>query len=155
MWILFACSEPPPPVTAPETHSWKDEGGLVIEGLEEVERLWKAGNKDAARTLAERVYTERWEPRLEPAAAQLGGAIETAKMEYQFGLLCADLEGTAANNGAKVPERIKTLEDQTRKVADDVARAIPDAAGAPPPPKALEGSKPLVPDVKPAWDNGG
>ena len=154
MLLMFACSEPKPVVAAPETHSWKDEGALVIEGLDEVERLWKAGNKDAARTLAERVYTERWEPRLERAtrAPVEGGAsvgdLDVTRMEYQFGLLFADLEG----NGAKVSARVDALQEMTRKVAIDAARAYPDAAGAPPPPAAAEGSKPIVPDVKPAWE---
>ena len=148
MWLMFACSEPEPVVVAPETHSWKVEGALVIEGLDEVERLWKAGNKDAARTLAERVYTERWEPRLERATATVPGGLDTTRMEYQFGLLFADLEG----NGSNVSERIDALQEMTRKVAVDAAHTYPDAAGAPPPPAAMEGSKPIVPDVRPAWE---
>src|SRR4051812_23546769 len=90
--LLLACAEPPPPSLAPETHSWKEEGQLVVDGLGDVERLWKAGNKDAAKVLAERVYTERWEPRLEPAARQMdaAGVIET---EYAFSLLLLELEG--------------------------------------------------------------
>jgi hypothetical protein len=193
--LLLACSSPPPPpVLAPETHSWKDEAQLVIDGLDEVERLWKAGNKDAAKVLAERVYTDRWEPRLEQAARRIEGAAAAApgtngpepastasagagaspaptpppipapgdgappdaanapviETEYAFSLLLLELDGP----GRDVEGKIHTLEERTRAIADVAARRFPPPDSAPPPPPAGEGSRPIVPDVKPAWEGG-
>jgi hypothetical protein len=151
LWSLLACSPPPPPPLAPETHSWKDEGELVIQGLDEVEDLWKQGQKEAARTLAERVYTDRWEPQLERAVERSSPPEERMRLEYQFGLLMADLEG----KGTSVSDRVHELQEEVRVVADTAARNFPPpaSAGLPaPPPPASEGSHPIVPDVKPAWD---
>jgi hypothetical protein len=150
MWWMLACAEPTPTVAPPEVHSWKSEGELVVEGLAEVERLWKAGHHEAARTLAERVYTERWEPRLEPVVEKVRGEPERARLEYAFGLLLLDLEG----NGAKVDDRVHDLQEAARAVSDEAARAFPSPDAAPPPPPPKEGSKPLVPDVRPAWEGG-
>ncbi|MDP2306225.1 MAG: hypothetical protein Q8P18_09390 [Pseudomonadota bacterium] len=177
--LLSACSPPEEISLAPETHTWKHEGELVVEGLEEVERLWKAGNRDAARVLAERVYTERWEPRLEEAARRLGGtgpAVDLGRgdavgvgaaaepgaggtgqvveMEYAYSLLLVELEG----NGRDLERKVHDLEEKTRAVAEAAARSFPPpaSAGLPPPPAAAtDGSKPIVPNVKPAWESGG
>ncbi len=160
--LLLACSEPAEIPLAPETHTWKQEGELVVAGLEEVERLWKAGNKDAARVLAERVYTERWEPRLEQAARRMDGAaagpdgplVPVVEMEYAFSLLLVELEG----NGRDIERKVHDLEERTRAVADAAARTFPppESAGLPVPDGAhAGGSKPIVPDVRPAWEAGG
>lgn len=152
--LALACQTSEAPVLAPETHTWKDEGELVVQGLEEVEALFKAGNKEAARVLAERVYTERWEPRLEPAAQkmpELGPVIET---EYAFSVLFVELDGS----GRDIEGKIHALQERTRAVAEAAARAFPppESAGLPaPPPPAADGSKPIVPDVKPNWEAGG
>ncbi|MFZ5478831.1 MAG: hypothetical protein ACOZNI_18810 [Myxococcota bacterium] len=150
LWML-ACAEPTPTVTPPEAHSWKAEGELVVEGLAEVERLWKAGHREAARTMAERVYTERWEPRLEPVVEQVRGEAERARLEYAYGLLLLELEG----NGAKVGDRVHALQETAREMSAEAARAFPDPTAAPPPPPPKEGSRPIVPDVRPAWEQGG
>ncbi len=146
--VLAGCADPPPPVAPPETHSWKHEGELVVAGLEDVKRMWRAGQREAARTLAERVYTERWEPRLEPALRTAKGDVEAARAEYSFGLLLAELEG----NGARALERIAQLEELARAVATEAAREWPTTDGTAPPPPAADGSKPVVPDVRPAWE---
>lgn len=154
MWLLFACSEPPSPAPTPEAHSWKEEGELVIAGLEEVKSLWKAGQHEAARTFAERVYTERWEPQLERAVVKMSAPEERDRLEYAFGLLMVDLD----RNAPGVPDRILKLEGEVRTVADAAARAFPplESAGQPPPPApAGDGARPIVPDVKPAWEQPG
>lgn len=149
MFFLLPACEPPVEATlAPETHTWKEEGELVVQGLEDVERLWKAGNRDAARVLAERVYTERWEPRLEVAASRMGPVIE---LEYAWSLLLLDLEG----NGRDLERKIHELEQKARTVAEAAGRSFPPpaSAGLPAPlAPSSEGSKPIVPDVKPAWE---
>ncbi len=158
-FTLLACSEPQQATLAPETHTWKDEGELVVEGLEEVERLWKAGNKDASRVLAERVYTERWEPRLEEAARRMDGTAGSTlppvvEIEFAYSLLLVELEG----NGRDLERKVHDLEETTRAVADAAARSFPppESAGLPAPPAAAsDGSHPIVPDLKPAWEQGG
>ena len=154
-FVLLACSEPPETTLAPETHTWKQEGELVVDGLEEVERLWKAGNQDAARVLAERVYTERWEPRLEVAAQRMDGTSPewgpVVQIEYDFSLLLVELDG----NGRELEHKVHDLEEKVRAVADAAARTFPppESAGLPAPPaKASDDSKPIVPDVRPAWE---
>jgi hypothetical protein len=150
LWWLLACAEKPAPVAAPEVHGWKEEGELVVDGLEEVERLWRAGQKEAARTMAERVYTERFEPRLEPAVVRVRGPVEAARVEHAFGVLFLELEG----RGQNAVSRITTLEEDVRAIAAEAARDFPATEGAggtavaPP----ADGSKPIVPDVKPAWE---
>lgn len=153
VFIFLSCAEPEQASLAPDTHTWKDEGELVVSGLEEVERLWTAGNKDAARVLAERVYTERWEPRLEQAAKKMDGkpAIE---MEYAFAVLMVELEG----NGRNLEGQVRAIQDATREIASAATDTFPPPAssGLPaPPPKAHEGSHPIVPDVEPNWEKGG
>jgi hypothetical protein len=150
MWWLLACADEPAPVVVPEVHGWKEEGELVVDGLEEVERLWRAGQKEAARTLAERVYTERFEPRLEPALVRAKGDLEAMRMEHAFGMLFVELEG----RGQGALARIATLEEDVRGVANAAAAEFPTApgVGAPAVPQAAEGSTPIVPDVRPAWD---
>jgi predicted component of type VI protein secretion system len=151
MWWLLACSPPEAKVTPPEVHGWVEEGVLVVEGLEEVERMWNSGQKAASRVLAERVYTERWEPRLEEAARQLDGREATTLLELRFGQLLVDLEGQSRD---RVTADIDALQREVRRVADAAARAFPPAGVAPPPeaPKAPEGVKPIVPDAKPNWE---
>jgi hypothetical protein len=157
--LLTACAPPVEATLAPETHTWKQEGELVVAGLEEVEQLWKAGNREAARVLAERVYTERWEPRLEEAARRLDGTEALAEvgpvveMEYAYALLLVELEG----NGRDLERKVHDLEEKTRLIADAAGRSFPPpaSAGLPAPPTgASDGSKPLVPDVRPAWESG-
>ncbi len=150
MWWLLACADEPAPVVVPEVHGWKEEGELVVDGLEEVERLWRAGQKEAARTLAERVYTERFEPRLEPALVRGKGELEAMRLEHAFGLLFVELEG----RGQGALARIAKLEEDVRAVANDAALTFPTppGVGAPAIPKAAEGSTPIVPDVRPAWE---
>lgn len=149
--VGVACQRADAPVLAPETHGWKEEGELVVAGLEEVERLFKAGNRDAARVLAERVYTDRWEPRLEQAARKMDGPAAVAETEYAFSVLLLELEG----NGRDIEAKIHALEEKSRAVAEAASRAFPppEAAGLPAaPPPSGEGSKPIVPDVKPNWE---
>lgn len=151
MWWLLACATEPAPVLPPEVHSWEEEGALVAQGLGDVERLWKGGQREAARTLAERVYTERWEPRLEPAARKLAGPLAGAEVEYAFGQLLVELEGS----GTRLGERVDTVEKRVLGVAAEAARAYPPptaAGAAPPPPLPAEGSKPIVPEARPAWE---
>ncbi len=153
--VLFGCGSERAPVSlAPETHPWKDEGQLVIDGLEEVKRLYKAGNKDAAKVLAERVYTERWEPRLEPAARQMEGVGPAIEVEYAFSLLFLEIEG----NGRDLEGRVRTLEESARAVADAAGRRFPPPASAGLPalaPPAADGSRPIVPAVRPNWEASG
>lgn len=150
MWMLLACAEPPPPVNAPEVHGWEEEARLVADGLGEVERLAKDGQKEAARTKAENVYRDRWEPRLEPALLQMKGPDATVRMEYAFGQLLVEVEGS----GARLTERVDLLEKDVYAVAADAARAFPPPgqAGAPVAPAPAEGSKPIVPEARPNWD---
>lgn len=149
-WLLLACAEPAPPAVAPAVPTWQEEAALVSAGLAEVKGLWRAQNAPAARTLAERVYTERWEPRLEPVARQLEGEVAVAEIEYRFGLLLADLESNRPT--AKIEERLRDLDARVRKVADGAARAFPPPSGAPPPPEPAANSRPVVPDVAPNWE---
>ena len=151
--LLLACQKTEAPALAPETHTWKEEGELVVQGLEDVEALHKAGNRQAARVLAERVYTERWEPRLEQAARRMdatanGPVIET---EYAFAVLMLELDG----NGRDLEAKVHTLQEKTRAIAEAAARSFPppESAGLPAPPDpAADGSHPLVPDVPPNWE---
>ena len=137
---------------APEVHSWQDEAKLVVEGREEVERLWSEEQRTAARTLAERVYTDRWEPRLEPAQREVDGVVATAETEYAWGQLFAELERRGGKD--KVAERIAALEDKARSVAEAAARTFPSPpdVNAPPPMPESTGSKPIVPSIRPAWE---
>lgn len=154
---LCACapSAPPAAPVTPEALSWAEEAELVSAGLREVVQLVDQGNRAAARVLAERVYTERWEPRLEPAMRRMEATDEVARLEYDFGRLLVELEGSGARN--KVEERTRDLDTRVRKVADAAARAFPSPAdlAAPPPPEPSAGSKPVVPEVKPKWEEGG
>lgn len=148
---LFACEEPPPPVTAPEAHSWKDEAELVVKGLQDVQALWEAGQRPAARTLADRVYSERFEPRIEPALRSMEGEQAAAEVEYAFALMVVSLD---SKDRTRVEDRIDTLERRVRAIAEAAERAFPPPgtpAAPPAPPKEV---RPLVPDVPPAWEAG-
>ncbi|MDP2316231.1 MAG: hypothetical protein Q8P41_25255 [Pseudomonadota bacterium] len=152
--LVGACAPATEATLAPETHTWKQEGELVVEGLEEVESLWKAGNKDAARVLVERVYTERWEPRLEEAARRMDGNGPVIETEYAFSLLMVELQG----NGRDIERKVHDLQEKSRAIADAAARTFPPpaSAGLPAPAAAAtDGSKPIVPDVRPAWEAEG
>ena len=147
--VLLACQAPPPPVAAPMAHSWKDEAELVVAGLEEVKGLWDQGQKPAAKTAAENVYTDRFEPRIEPALREMEGPKETAKVEYGFAQLQLALDG---KDRTVIEEQISDLERRTRSIGEAAERAFPppgQAAAPPPPPKDV---KPIVPDVPPAWE---
>jgi hypothetical protein len=152
LFLLLACAEPPAPM-APEAHSWPDEGKLVVAGLEEVEALWGQNQRAAARTLAERVYSERWEPRLERAQRESEGPTKSTETEYAWGQLFLELERRGGKD--HVAERIAALEDTSRQVAEAAARSFPSPpeVNAPPPlPEVASGSKPVVPSVRPAWE---
>lgn len=154
MWWLaawLACAEEPVVVAPPDTHTWADEAQLVVAGLHDVETLWEAGQKSAAKTLAERVYTDRFEPRLEPALREMEGAKSAAIMELSFGHLQLALGG---KDRGKVADRVESIERRVRVVAEAAARAFPppgQPALPPPPPKDV---RPLVPDVPANWELG-
>ncbi len=149
---LAACQKEPQEPVVPTTHSWKEEAELVSAGLRDVMVLVNQGSRPAARVLAERVYTERWQPRLEPALRELESPEATATVEYQFGLLLLDLQGRATVN--KLQGRITALDQRVHEIADAAARRYPTPAdrAAPPPPEPTSGSQPIVPDVKPKWE---
>ena len=153
-WALAAglgCAEAPTTVVAPESHTWSGEAELVVSGLEDVEAMWESGQKVAAKTLAERVYTDRFEPRLEPALREMEGPTETAAVEYGFAQLLVALDG---KDRAKVALRVETLERRARAIGEAAARAFPppgQAVAAPPPRKD---SRPIVPDVPANWELG-
>ena len=149
--LLLACADPPPPDMAPHASSWKQEAELVVEGLESVEALWNEEQRAAAGTLAERVYTERFEPRIEVALREMEGPDATAQVEYQFGQLRFALEG---RDRTKVEARIEALERRVRVIGDAAERAFPPPGQdvvAPSPPADV---RPIVPKVPPAWELG-
>ena len=153
MWLLWlACKSEPVPIVAPATHSWDEEGDLVAQGLLQVQELWEQKQPEAARTLAERVYTDRWEPELERACREMNGPVKTMEIEYQFGLLLSDLKGNP--NRDKLDQRIHGIEDMVRKVATDARFKYPpigENLGAAPP-KDAPSSRPIVPDQIPNWE---
>ncbi len=154
MWLLIwlACGAEPVPVVAPPTHSWEEEGELVTSGLQEVYGLWQQKQPEAARLLAERVYTDRWEPELERACRAMNGEKKTTEIEYNFGMLLHDLKGNPSKD--RLEKRIQDLSDEVRKVASDAHFRFPPVGERPsaPPPEAGEGSQPLVPEVAPNWE---
>lgn len=149
--LLAACSKPPEAPLAPEVHGWKEEGDLVVSGLGEVKALWKQGQREAARKLAEQVYTERWEPRLERAARSVD-ADATRQTEYAFGLLLVELEGRGARD--HVEERIRTVDERVEAATRSAEKAFPPLGqeGAPVEVIGDAQSHPVVPPVAPAWD---
>ena len=150
--IWLACHGAPTPITAPPTHSWDEEGELVIQGLHQVQELWEQKQPEAARTLAERVYTERWEPELERASREMNGPEKTIVIEYQFGLLLSDLRGNPSRD--KVEQRVHAIQDMVRKVASDAHFRYPpigEQPGAPPVIGAVT-SHPIIPDQIPNWE---
>jgi hypothetical protein len=149
--LLLACAEPPAPVLAPDAQSWKEEAELVVEGLEAVEALWNEGQKSAAGTMAERVYTERFEPRIEPALREMEGPEAAATVEYAFGQLRVVLDG---KDRARVEASINELERRARAIGEAAERAFPPPGEAPKPPPPPKDVRPLVPDVPPAWELG-
>lgn len=151
MWFLLACAPPPEPVTAPEVHSWKEEGQLVIDGLEQVKQLYRDDQRDAARVLAERVYSERYEPRLEPALVRIKGERERLQLEYAFGQLVVMID----TRNKHTLEHLGTLESKVTQVALDAQHAFPTPGETVVPATTEENSlKPLVPDVRPNWERG-
>jgi hypothetical protein len=164
--LLLACEEPAESPLTPELHGWKAEGELVVNGLGEVRTLWKQGQPDpvthedsasrrgqreAARKLAEQVYTERWEPRLERAAMQ-SDPTAARQTEYEFGLLLVELEGHGAHD--RVDERIRAVDERVEAArrAAETAFPAPGQVGAPAAAPGDAPSRPIVPPVAPAWD---
>lgn len=149
--VLASCSKPPEVPFTPELHGWKEEGDLVVNGLAEVKALWKAGQREAARKLAEQVYTERWEPRLERAAQQMDPDA-SRQTEFAFGLLLVELETRGGRD--HVDERIRTVDERVEAVTRAAQQAFPPpgAAGAPPTAEADAPTRPIVPPVAPAWE---
>lgn len=150
-WLLLGCAEPPTPVVAPESHTWVDEAELVVKGLDEVEALHAQGQRAAARTLAARVYTERYEPRLEPALRQAEGDLEATRVEYQFGQLTVSVEGA---DGKLVGERVDALQRRVRAAAQSAASAFPVPGSVAAPAGPRREARPEVPDVPPNWEAG-
>lgn len=153
LFLLWACARTPEPapIQAPETHSWQEEGELVVTGLRESKRLWIEQQSEAARTLAERVYTERWEPKLEGAAREIYGSERSTEIEYHFGQLLTDLKPNTSKD--KLEARFKRIEEDVRKVASDASYRYPPIGEAPQaPPDGSNTSRPLVPDVPPNWE---
>jgi hypothetical protein len=149
--IWLACQSPPPPITAPDTHSWDEEGELVIQGLHQVEVLWDQKQPEAARMMAERVYTERWEPQLEPACREMDGPEKAMAVEYDFGLLLNDLKGNPSRD--KVDQRIQTITQAVRKVATNAHLRYPPIGEHPTAPNAdAAPSRPIVPQQIPNWE---
>ncbi len=156
MWWLLACTNETPTVRPPDTHAWEAEGAVVVEGLEQVERLLKQGQVAEARVLAERVYTQRWEPRLEPALAAMDGPMGATRMEYAFGQLAADIDPKSARRTQRAVDRIGPLEQEVRTIAGRAAKAFPPtgAPGAPPVRSEPEPAAVIVPQARPAWESG-
>lgn len=149
MW-LFACAQPTSAPVGPTATTWAEEGQLVIDGLERAEDLWTSGERDAARIAAERVYTDRWEVRLEPAMRQMTPS-DVILVEYAFGQLLVEMQGGSREN---VASRIDDLERRVRTVAEEAAKAFPppgSTVNAPEGP-ASAGIRPVTPDVKPNWE---
>ena len=156
MWWLLACASETPTVRPPDTHAWEAEGAVVVDGLEQVERLIKQGQVAEARVLAERVYTQRWEPRLEPALAAMDGPMAATRMEYVFAQLAADIDPKSARRTQRAVDRIGPLEQEVRTLAGRAANAFPATRtpGAPPVPVAPEPAAVIVPSARPAWESG-
>jgi hypothetical protein len=149
MLALLACTPEAPPPSPPASLSWADEARLVEEGLAEVKALHRSGQADAAKALAERVYTDRWEPDLEPAARLSMEGSEVIAIEYGFGLLQVELGSSAP---APVEARVRALGGAVRTAADAAARTFPTPGQAPPPPADAPEARPVVPDVPPNWE---
>jgi hypothetical protein len=76
------------------------------------------------------------------------------ELEYAYAVLMVELEG----NGRNLEGQVRAIQDATREIAAAAADKFPPPAssGLPaPPPKAREGSHPIVPDVEPNWEKGG
>ncbi len=136
-------------MSAPDAQSWREEAELVVEGLESAEALWNEGQRSAAATLSERVYTDRFEPRIEPALREMEGPEAAALVEYSFGQLRVVLEGV---DRTKVEARIDEIERRTRAVGEAAERAFPPPGQAPVAPAPRADVRPIVPSVPPAWD---
>ncbi len=152
-WVWWVgCTEEPVPVAAPEAHTWADEAELVVKGLDEVESLYAQGQKSAARTMSARVYTDRYEPRLEPALRKAEGDRVVLELEYEFGLVTLALEG---NDPKLVEERVAALQRRVRAVGDAAKAAVPPPGTTPLTEVApRREARPEVPDVPPNWEAG-
>ncbi len=158
MWWLLACAVSQEPETVPVVESWEAEGQLVVDGLERVENLLLQEQRESAHLLAERVYTDRWEPRLERATTLLDGPDAALRMEYAFGQLLWELSRTGPNQRVPPPalalDRIAKLEAEVKNIAKRAQTAYP------PPGKPAEaspepvGASVVVPDARPAWEQG-
>jgi hypothetical protein len=149
-WVL-GCAPTEQPITAPQAHSWQEEAELVINGLDEVETLFNQKQPEAARLLAEQIYTERWEPELERACRELEGEKATAEIEFLFGMLLNDLNRTPTRDVLKT--RIRSINERVRKVAEAAQYRFPPLGEKPsePPPQAPE-THPLEPAISPSWE---
>ena len=159
MWWLLACAVSQEPETAPVVESWEAEGQLVVEGLERVESFLLQGQRDSAYTLAERVYTDRWEPRLERATLLLDGPDASIRMEYAFSQLLWELSrssppGRPPPAPALALDRIARLEADVKEIAKRAQAAYPPPGKAAAAPDAPVGTSVIVPDVAPAWEQG-
>ncbi|MBM4392772.1 MAG: hypothetical protein FJ090_16735 [Deltaproteobacteria bacterium] len=149
-WI--GCAEEPAPPAAPASHTWADEAELVVKGLDEVEALHAQGQKSAARTMSARVYTDRYEPRLEPALRKAEGEGAVLELEYEFGQLTLALD---SNDPKVVEARVAALQRRVRAVADAAKAAVPPPGSTPAAEAApRREARPEVPDVPPNWEAG-
>ncbi len=147
--LLLACADPEPVVLTPDAQSWPQEAELVVDGLHAVESLWNEGQASAAGTMAERVYTERFEPRMEPALREMEGPDAAAQLEYAFGQLRVVLDG---RDRVRVEASVDDLERRVRAVGEAAERAFPAPGAAPTLPAPRADVRPIVPEVPPAWE---
>ncbi len=159
MWWLLACAVSQEPETAPAVESWEAEGQLVVDGLERVESFLLQGQRESAYRLAERVYTDRWEPRLERATTLLDGPDAALQMEYAFGQLLWELSRTIGPNRRIPPpavalDRIAKLEADVKEVAKRAQAAYPPPGKPAEAPAAPPEASVVVPDATPAWEQG-
>jgi hypothetical protein len=149
IFLLLACAEPEPAVLAPHAQSWPQEAELVVDGLHAVEALWNEGQRAPAGILAERVYTERFEPRMEPAIRKMEGPDAVVEIEYAFGLLRLALDG---KDSAKVESSVDSLARTVRAAGEAAERAFPPPGVAPVIEAPRPDVRPIVPEVPPAWE---
>lgn len=158
MWWLIACAVSQEPETAPVVESWEAEGQLVVDGLERVENLLLQEQRESAHILAERVYTDRWEPRLERATTLLDGPDAALRMEYAFGQLLWELSRTGPNQRVPPPalalDRIAKLEAEVKNIAKRAQTAYPPPGKPPEASPETVGASVVVPDARPAWEQG-
>ena len=148
--LALACAPDPAAPTAERSRSWNEEGELVVQGLREAQRLWEQRQPDAARLMAERTYTERWEPELERVCMEMHGPERTLAVEYSFGRLLNDLRGTPSRE--KLGQRVRGIEEEVRKIAADAHFRYPPIGQSPQEAAEPTVSRPLIPADKPNWE---